>query len=68
MIDELELKILCAKGHFLSGWSLWSAMSRAGFTANWTDKKHIREHPLVLEMKKENNDRNYEKRMFKLKV
>jgi len=66
MIDELELKILNALGHFKDGWSISAAMKKAGFVSNWYEKKEIRDHPKVLLMRELNIERNNDKRKFKV--
>lgn len=66
--EQLEIKVLNALVYFNSGWSLSASMSRAGFSANWMSYPEIRNHPRIEKMRQENVLRNYEKRMFKLKV
>ena len=66
--QDVDIKVFHASRNFRSGWSLSASMSKAGFPANWMTHLIIREHPRIIQMREENIQRNYEKRMFKLKV
>ena len=66
--EEINQKLLNAIEHFSKGWSLSTAMSKAGFPANWTLRPDIYRHDILEKMREVNEERRRAKRMFKLHV
>lgn len=58
--NEIEIMAMKAILFFNEGWSLSMSMSKAGFSANWGDKREITSHSLVKTLREmSRNKRKY---------
>lgn len=68
--NEIELMAMKAILFFNDGWSLSMSMSKAGFAANWGDKREITSHSLVKTLremsrnKRKHGNHNHNRLMF----
>lgn len=68
--NEIELMAMKAILFFNDGWSLSISMSKAGFAANWGDKREITSHSLVKTLremsrnKRKHGNHNHNRLMF----